>query len=331
MFGIEAVFTVLVAGGIAFAVLRSSLLRRNKARRAAEALGLSLWMHDGLQGLYRGVRVWHHAHNEGETPSNEGLTQGSLLERLPDDVVVTFPNPWVDWLGRRDVVVGSELDMWLRKVGRRPEELRDLLTDPDVEQALLAVHELQARVHIENAQLELYTPGDHLDDPQRAIAHAVQLVVALAEARRRHWRAVAGAYGLTLSASLDALHGTVGGIDVAAEYGSRPGTTTPTVIQATLRRPLPEGTHIVRAGLGPSRVTLGDPVLDAMLAMQTSDGTALAERLCTDEVRGPLLEVVHGHPRSEVTPTRVWLVMDWPGAAFPTAFAAVVDLARALD
>ena len=100
---------------------------------------------------------------------------------------------------------------------------------------------------------------------------------------------------------------------------------------ATLGRALPEGTRVAHVASGAGQVRLADPILDGMLSVETSDAPALAERVCDDAVRGPLLEVLHGHPGSVLTAETVTLYA--PGRLRGTlqqTVDVVVELAHAL-
>lgn len=74
---------------------------------------------------------------------------------------------------------------------------------------------------------------------------------------------------------------------------------------ASLRTSLPDGTLVVHADHGIVDKRLGDPVLDPLLTVQGPDLPALKDRLATEDVRGPLLDVLHGAPGSVLEATRV--------------------------
>ena len=68
-----------------------------------------------------------------------------------------------------------------------------------------------------------------------------------------------------------------------------------------------------------------------MLAFAGTDRKALSDRVCRDDVRGPLLELILNHPGSAVVTDRVVLVS--PGMLqqdLPAAVELASELARAL-
>lgn len=117
---------------------------------------------------------------------------------------------------------------------------------------------------------------------------------------RGPWRRIADELGLVLGE--ESLSGVVEGFETRVQLWG--GNTR--VVVSVAGHGL-TAAHKDHAGFRP--VPLGDPVLDSLIAVR-GDAVLLRELLSSDEVVGPLLEVVHGHPGSTVSPTGVTLQVE---------------------
>ena len=53
-------------------------------------------------------------------------------------------------------------------------------------------------------------------------------------------------------------------------------------------------------------------MIDTMLSVVSTDPAEVSRRVCHDAARAPLLEVVHGHPRSRVDRDQIVLRLSGP-------------------
>ncbi|HJN72911.1 MAG TPA: hypothetical protein QGF58_03155 [Myxococcota bacterium] len=136
------------------------------------------------------------------------------------------------------------------------------------------------------------------------------------------WRRIAEDLGLTMEG--ESLAGVIEGYETRIRLWG--GKTR--VVVAVAGHGL---TAIHKAHANFRGVTLGNPVLDGLLALN-GDPALLKELLEDEELIGPLLEVVHGHPGSVVSPSGVTLEV--PGVAgeeLRGLVAQALCLARALS
>ncbi len=126
--------------------------------------------------------------------------------------------------------------------------------------------------------------------------------------------------------------GTIGTIHVVVdEHQPRRGVYR-SVVHTRLTPSLPRRTRVQRRELehGEEDV-LGDLILDSLLVSRTRDRRELAKRLGHDSVRGPLLEVVHGHPGSRVERHWVHLHVDGSLCGLTPSVRLAVELAEELQ
>lgn len=148
------------------------------------------------------------------------------------------------------------------------------------------------------------------------------------------WEGAADGLGLSQEAGhFYRLRGSVEGVllavDGVGDFG-KPGTLGISV-RGTLLTPMPPGTRASHKDLPPEQpVRLEDPVLDGLIALTTREAAATRERLCTDAVRGPLLDVLHAHPGSVLRARTVELVVPEDAGDPAPLIRKVVDLVRAL-
>lgn len=313
------------ASGIAARVVDGS---RGRATYVAETLGLAR-RGRALTGLYRGVPVLIDS-----GPTNRGYVTTArfrLAEALPPGLRIGRPTVWrtlrrwlrpeETWEGLRDLTRALDIR------GARPIEIADLLTHGHVHPVLVQTLATGGVLYVDGLELTLERAGHHLDHARRVLDEGVHLVQTLARARRDAWLDLARERGLVTDARAVHLTGLVDGIpmDVWFESGS---------VVARLQTPLPRGTLVLHADHAvPDQRTptpLSDPVLDGRVVAYSTDPTTLRERLVHDEVRGPLLEVVHGYPGSMLTDTHVRLSLGWAAERVHAAFASAHRLAVSL-
>lgn len=121
------------------------------------------------------------------------------------------------------------------------------------------------------------------------------------------------------------LEGSRGGVRMTATRGG--GEVR---FVAHLKQPLPPGTLLVHADFGVVDFEVHDPILDPLLTIQTSDLPALRALIARDDVRGELLDVVHGAPGSTVDAHEVVCVVKAPFGELSAWADKVAALVNAL-
>ena len=316
---------MIVVGGAMASIQREE--RHNRAQDVARDLGLSVKGTDELTGVFNGVSVTQYSKDLGSSSNTDWwtFTRCRLNEELPGGMAVAnqgFMGHLADMFGAKDIQLGNELDPELRINGDREEDVRELMCDPDVLKNLRSVVHNGGKLTLRGRDLEIRVRGRHLENAEPRVRMATELVLALARARRKHWSAVAAVHGLEPEGHNRMKNGV---LDVTWREGV-------TEIRGRVRRFLPTGTRVMHVDKGVGKVKLGDPILDTMVSIETSDPAALSERLSDDEVRGALLEVVHGFPGSMVTEREIILATrQWPGRFLEKGVDAVKELQRGLD
>lgn len=275
--------------------------RHSRARVIAERFGLQVRGNDELVGRHRGVPLRMYSKDHGSSSNTQWWTHTrcTLSEPLASGLRVTnqgVMGALADLIGFSDVQLGTPLDPKLRIVAQQAEEARELLTDEDVEVAIWEILGVDGRIDLGSAELEVRVRGRHLEAVGVRLKEAVDLVHALAGAGQGAWRAVAELHGLAINPAATLISGDVDGIGLRIELDSDRRTW----VRASLPQPLPAGTRIVHKDRGSGDVRLGDPILDTLVSVRTGAPEVLAARISRDEVRGPLLELVHGMPGAEV-------------------------------
>ncbi|MCB9766429.1 MAG: hypothetical protein H6739_42035 [Alphaproteobacteria bacterium] len=225
-----------------------------------------------------------------------------------------------------------------RRVGR-------LLQSQDVRRALWDLAPFKRALQVDEGEVRLLAgplTRDPRCDPQALIVAVAWLAQVLSEGFAVGWRAVARERGLTLSftdgdALAPVLRGVIDGVTLQVRVTERFSSDTRlvTVIRGELDHPMPAGLHVVREGTGrggsPWRVTLHDPVLRSLVDVYASDPDETRALLSHEGLHGPLLEVVHGHPGSQVTHEAVVLVYGGvDGASMGERIDGVVRLVKVL-
>ena len=324
-------FGIVAAG----AIYLQTESRKNRALEVAQRLGLTVEGVDELVGVREGVGLRMYSRDHGGSSRTEWwtYTRCRLNDDLPEGMVVAnqgFFGHMADLFGARDIQLGTALDPELRINGVDENGIRELLTDAEVHEAIRAILDAGGRIELSGSGLTVKVRGRHTDHAASRASEAIRLVHALTAAGRGAWETLAHAHGLAIDEAAAQISGTLRGVDVMIELLR--GRSRTTRITALIARPLPGGTAVVHKDLGGGGERLGDPVLDGMVVARTSDAGALSDRVCQDEVRGALLEVVHGYPGSVLRSDRVELTAPGRlGRELKTAVNAAVELAAALS
>ncbi len=303
--------------------------RQQRIRRIADEFGLRVQGQKLLVGSFDdvGVRV---------RDDGDGTVVGStLLSEPPPGLIVRSEIGAVavaHALGVKGLSLDHPLDPKLYIRGDFPAEVRELLTQPSLLSCLSELIDAGSQVNLEEGTLEVRSPhGAYLDSLGESLRRATQLARALDQAGDGMWRQAASMYHLSGDAT-HKLRGTVDGFPVRVQLQHADKPERKTVLSTSFSHLLPADTMIKHASYAVGRAELGDPVLNALLSVKTSDPDALAARICSEHVRGALLEVVHGYEGSFVTATEIHLIS--PGRLLqrlPHALDSVVALARALN
>jgi len=216
----------------------------------------------------------------------------------------------------------------LRILGAYPDEIRDLLTDPEVDASLRSVLNHGGKVDLTSRSLDIRMPGKHLMQAKKHLEQATGMVHALERAGTGVWAQLASECGLAWDPKTTTMRGSIDGVRLESSLSTKPKRET--TITAWFSPSLPQGTRIRHIALGADH-KLGDPILDGMVSVRTTEPEQLAERIANDKVRGLLLEVVHGYQGSVVDVDSI--ILKAPGRllkSLPTALQSVVELSKAL-
>ncbi len=171
-----------------------------------------------------------------------------------------------------------------------------------------------------------------------ALDRAAALVDALVMAWERPWQALEDRHGLVRADPLQpgrvALEGEVGGHRLRLDEVLRDGGLR---TELWLSAALPFELEVVERGLAdaegwaPLRSTMGNPVLDMLVAVRCEDLERCRALLADDVLTGALLAVVHGRPGSRVTERGVDLVESgYPAEGLDAALDDALALADAI-
>ena len=339
---VEAVFLLLVLVPVALILVyldmnsRDQIDDRRDVSAIAEALGLTIEGEDELVGTHDGVLVRVYSKDHGGSSDVAWWThvRCTILSELPPEMVVAnqgFFGHMSDMFGAKDIQLGNDLDPVLRIGGLHEAEIRELLNSRTVNARLTDLLEASGRIELSGRSLEIRTRGSHLDNTAGPLRLATSLVNGLHDAGDGQWRRFAEEHELRRFADTGVIEGRIDGVKLRIElrYPDRPHRQT--VVAAGFRPTLPDETKIQHNRFDVGDTKLGDPILDGMISVHTSDPAALAARISSDEVRGALLEVVHGYQGSVLTADGVHLVHDGRLLSeLPKAVDAVVALVKAL-
>ena len=234
------------------------------------------------------------------------------------------------WLGRQDVQLGNELDDRLTLWGPR-DDVRALLDLPAIAAQLRELLDDDVLLRFDDQGLQLHVRGVPIAVGVEAVQRALAFASALEDALARPWSELQRQLGLRDESDdrRRRLAGNVHGVPLIVQQ-HRPGRGDLVLrVTAQLTRPLPEATLLCHPDRGQGRSQpLGDPVLDRLHVLGATE--ALRERLCRDEVRAPLMELLHGNPGSVLTADRIGVLL-YDATLDPRPWVdRVLELERAL-
>ena len=175
-----------------------------------------------------------------------------------------------------------------RRKNPEREELFAVLRHSSVKKRLETLYSNGCRIvlHSDHLDIGVMRANRKAKKVARDIKAAVKLGKALEGVALRPWRALAKSYGLKVDGFW--LSGTVSDVPINVRFlrNPDPGTHIVVGVQPTL----PQATWIARKVDEPEPI--GDPILDRVVQIETSDAAALSKRVVRDEIRGPLLDWV---------------------------------------
>ncbi len=185
-------------------------------------------------------------------------------------------------------------------------------------------HSEQVWVRESQVTITTFDPGLNAD-LNSLIGQSVDLVLALRLARDQCWAKVASEHGLQYSDL--GMHGN----DAEGRRFEVKQLDGGTSLRIAFLKPLPADTLIARKGLIQDAKSLDDPILGAMLDVRTEDLVAITLRLAHEDVRTPLLEILHGYPGSCMVEERFELIFGHRPLDPKPAMALAYELAQAVD
>ncbi len=294
----------------------------NRRRREARAkLGEWLGLRDmkagnvHLTGHFNDLPLRLTSRQDDQNGSWRTICQVRLPEALPADFGIHQPTSIVDLFlpnSTRPRLVGPD------------DALRFLLGDEDRRKQVWSIHR-SGNIHFRGDLIEAYTKEEMTHNGQWARA-----VADLAYYLSWKWkRRGAEMKDLGLKLERDRWIGEVDGIRVFVDEMEKKGRYQ-CGVTAAIDPPLPDRTDIEIRKDGDKTGEIGDLFLDTLLAFRTEDPKTVRARLAKDEVRAPLLEIVHGHRNSTVDSNwiRLWTVQSVCGLT--PKIRLVVELANAL-
>ena len=210
-----------------------------------------------------------------------------------------------------------------------------LVQDEAVMEATRVLAQAGFVVSVQDTAVVTYASGNDLE---AGLAHAIDLARAISERRQASVRALVARLGVEPDRyeRPDQLDGpglfrvvtpevqvVVPWLDMGVWRAS---------VKASLKTPLPSGTWMkaVEEDAEPS-VEIGDLIVDSSpVVVQTSDPDALRERICTDGVRGPLLDAICANPGSQLTETGIEVHVVEGALDIDAAVANVLELVEGL-
>ena len=295
--------------------------------------------HARIVGELLGVPLKRYSKDHGGKNSTDWWTHTvyTLKAPLPAFMVARNKNlldSLTEAFGTKDIQLGSELDpkLWIRSPKGREDTVRRLLMQPDVERGLKAIVDADIRLALKKQELTLLFRGHHLRVGDRGLALGAQLVSALDRAIGDPWQILAEVSTLTLNAQKTCLEGHYGGVAIRAEIRPpKEKKSLHTRIYAWIDPPLPADTSVRHKAKLTDGHELDDAILDKMVRAKSSDLAALRERICTDDARGPLLEILHGHPNSKLGSDKIMLwVRGHVGVDLQAHVDNIVDFVQAI-
>ncbi len=312
-------------------VAESARTRRwEQANARAQLIGLSADAKLHFVGERRGVPIRRRSvDHSGNNDTRDWWTHTKLTLSAPVPWHLSVrPKKFLDkigeWVGVKDVELGIRLDskIWVRFASQSLWHGKTLLTRPEVVAAMEAVDAEEIYFRINGSYVELRFRGRHLSAGDRGVDVGVALALALNAVMEEDWAALAEE-GLRWKSEVYGLEGHLRGraLDVVCDGKE-------TALTVWLPTPLPTETTIGRKDALKGTHGFDDAILDRMLHVHSDDVEAVRERLCTDEVRGRLLELVHGYPGSWLLTDRLEVrLQGFVGVGLRRYVDAAVDLA----
>ncbi len=260
-----------------------------------------------IDGLRVKVQVWDEP--RGKSSRRVTLLSANLPGLLPAGLRLQVEGMgWklLQGLGLADLETGDEwIDRSLRITAEDSPAALAMMRDSAVRTALRSILGDRLRVTLEGRALRVLRVGV----ADREIGQRYDQLLALARAMDAAlvlpWHRLANSRGLALRVDGRRLRieGDWDDLALVATAGrGRDGAVSRTEIRVRVPAPLPRGLWITRRDeeAPPGCLDLPDPVIGHLLCVRCARVEAAAELLDDDELRGLLLEVVHGHPGSTV-------------------------------
>jgi len=252
-----------------------------------------------------------------------------LLVNLPSDIRVTLRRPREGQRFR----TRAEFEQALGVHGLRQDRVIRALHHPEVETALAACTAAGATVNIAHRKVVLtvthLSATDAKDEQPDPVLDALakDLAAAFDCGWRTPWEAITTEFGLIWDGAT--VSGVIDGIAIAAEeIPTQAGWHIR--IRAQLPLHMADGFRVRRGSGG---LKTGDLMLDTALRIETTDPAQARQCLTRPGLREPLLELIHGHPASEVSETEIVVhVTHWLNASeLKRHLKMIVDLAQKLQ
>ena len=182
------------------------------------------------------------------------------------------------------------------------------------------------QVWISANTLTVITQDHGLDiDLTRLLKRCVDLALSLRARSQNAWERAAADHGLAFGAD------GIWGEDSDGRRVEIKPIARGTSVKVDFAVPLAGATRIARKGLIKGSQTLDDAILGPMLDISSDDLPAVTCRLVHDDIRAPLLEILHGHPGSCMTEDRFELIIAHRPFDPTNAITIALELAAAVD
>lgn len=329
-----------VLDGIGDAIQQAGARRQAQYQALAAELGLDADARGRFHGTLDGVRLRRWSEDQGGKNTTDWwtITEYELPRDLPGFLSVRQVG-FFDHLGKvfggtPDLQLGlADLDEALQIgiVHGQDDEARALLLDPTVTDRLRALQSSKCTWRLKHGKLRVGFRGQHKNVGPRGLRLGIDTVKAMDAVLGPPWIELARELDCTLVEPAPTLQGHIDGVPIRVQVQRQDGRIL-TWILGWFEPHLPEGTEVIHRNRNPKGDVLGDGILDKMVRVESPDPDTLRQRLATDAVRGPLLEVVHGHVGSQLRHDRIMLrIRGRCGARLRERVRLVTDLAKALS